>query len=61
VFITTSSFTSQATEFAHAIEGLVLIDGARLAMLLIEHGVGVTNRPISGPKVDRITSMSELY
>jgi restriction system protein len=52
VFITTSSFTSQATEFAHSIEGLVLIDGARLAMLLIEHGVGVTNRPISVPKVD---------
>jgi restriction system protein len=52
VFITTSSFSAQAAEFAGSIEGLVLIDGARLALLLIEHGVGVTNRAITVPKLD---------
>jgi restriction system protein len=52
VFITTSSFTAQASEFAHSIEGLVLIDGAQLASLLIEHSVGVTNRAINVPKLD---------
>jgi restriction system protein len=52
VFITTSAFTSQATEFAKSIEGLVLVDGARLASLMIEHAVGVTNRSLSVPKLD---------
>jgi restriction system protein len=52
VFITTSSFTAQAIDFAKSIEGLVLVDGAKLAALMIEHAVGVTNRTLSVPKVD---------
>lgn len=52
VFITTSSFTAQATEFAKSVERIVLVDGARLADLMIEHGVGVQHRPIKVPKLD---------
>lgn len=52
VFITTSSFSSQAVEFAASVERVVLIDGAKLAELMIEHEVGVTSRPVRVPKVD---------
>jgi restriction system protein len=52
VFITTSSFSLQAVEFAKSVERVVLIDGARLAELMIEHEVGVTLRPVKVPKLD---------
>jgi len=52
VFITTSAFTSQAVEFAKSVERVVLIDGARLAGLMIDHEVGVTLRPFRLPKLD---------
>jgi restriction system protein len=54
VFITTSSFTREAREFGHQIaETVVLIDGQRLASLMIEHGVGVTHyRVLRLPRVD---------
>lgn len=52
VFITTSSFTSQAIAFAKSVEGIVLIDGPRLADLMIDHETGVTLRPIKVPKLD---------
>lgn len=52
VFITTSSFTSQANEFAKSVEGMVLIDGQRLAVLMAEHEVGVSSRTIRIPKID---------
>jgi restriction system protein len=52
VFITTSTFTAHAMEFARSIEGLVLIDGRRLAELMIEYGVGVMNKPVNVPKMD---------
>lgn len=52
VFITTSSFTSGAEEFAHLVEKIVLIDGARLADLMMEYGVGVSHRTIKIPKLD---------
>jgi restriction system protein len=44
VIMTTSSFTKDALEFVDRIEGkkVVLIDGDRLAELMIEHGLGVT-------------------
>jgi len=43
VFITTSGFTDQALEFAGSIESkIVLIDGVRLAELMIEHKVGIS-------------------
>lgn len=52
IFITTSCFTSAATSFANTVEGIVLIDGKKLAELMIEHEVGVTSRPIKIPKLD---------
>jgi restriction system protein len=52
VFITTSSYTSQALEFVRSVERVVLIDGARLAQLMIDHEVGVTSRVVRVPKVD---------
>ncbi len=52
VFITTSTFTSQAVEFAGSVERIVLVAGRRLAELMIDHEVGVASRPIRVPKVD---------
>ncbi|MGH9323155.1 MAG: restriction endonuclease [Vicinamibacteria bacterium] len=54
VFITTSTFTREAREFeGHVAEAVVLIDGARLSTLMIEHGVGVTHyRTVRLPRVD---------
>lgn len=54
VFITTSSFTREAREFAsQAAERIVLIDGNQLTSLMIEHGVGVSHyRVLRLPKVD---------
>jgi restriction system protein len=43
VLITTSSFTSEAQQYTAMIDKrVILIDGARLAQLMIEHGVGVS-------------------
>jgi restriction system protein len=43
VFISTSSFSSEARDYAAKIETrIVLIDGAELANLMITHGVGVS-------------------
>ena len=52
VFITTSNFTAQALEFARSVEGIVLVDGQRLAGLMIDHEVGVTARTVKIPKID---------
>ena len=52
VFITTSSFTAQAIEFANSVERIVLVSGSRLAELMIDNEVGVSLRPLSLPKVD---------
>jgi restriction system protein len=52
VFITTSSFTAQALDFARSVEGIVLIDGIRLAGLMIECELGVTARVVKVPKID---------
>ena len=42
VFITTSSFSKEAQEYPSQIESkIILIDGARLAQLMVDHGVGV--------------------
>jgi restriction system protein len=35
-----------------SVEGIVLIDGARLASLMIECELGVTSRAIKIPKID---------
>ena len=43
VFITTSTFSKEATQYAANIETkVILIDGDRLAEFMIDHGVGVT-------------------
>ncbi|MBI3207101.1 MAG: restriction endonuclease [Myxococcales bacterium] len=52
VFITTSTFTPQALEFAKSVEKVVLVDGAKLTELMIDYEVGVTLRPIRVPKLD---------
>ena len=52
VFITTSSFTAQAVDFARSVEGIVLVDGSRLASLMIQHEVGVSSRTVRIPKID---------
>ena len=52
VFITTSSYTSQAIDFAKSVERIVLVDGPKLAELMIDHEVGVSARTIKVPKLD---------
>jgi len=52
VFITTSGFTAQALDFARSVEGIVLVDGVRLAGLMIDHEVGITSRTVRIPKID---------
>ena len=52
VFITTSAFTPQATDFARSMERIVLVDGRRLAELMIDYEVGVNARTIKVPKLD---------
>lgn len=52
IFITTSLFSQQAKDYAKSVEGMVLIDGQRLAGLMIDYGVGVTARVVKIPKID---------
>lgn len=53
VFITTASFSKDAREAATRARGsVVLIDGGQLASLMIDHGVGVTNKALRIPHVD---------
>lgn len=52
VFITTSTFSPQAVDFASSVERIVLVDGAKLAELMIEHEVGVTSRSFRVAKLD---------
>lgn len=45
VFITTSSFSREAVDYAGRIENrIVLVDGRRLAQLMADHDVGVSTR-----------------
>ncbi len=53
VFITSSSFTSSAREFAGRVEKIRLIDGGELAELMMEFGVGVSLKPVKVPSIDR--------
>lgn len=44
IFLTTSSYTKEAREFAASIDSkIILIDGEALAYLMIDYGVGVTD------------------
>ncbi len=53
VFITTSAFTREAREYAAQVsDSIVLVNGSRLAQLMIEYGVGVTHRPLKIAHID---------
>jgi len=52
VFITTSGFSSQAVKYADSVEKIVLVDGLKLAELMLDHGVGVSVRHVQIPKID---------
>jgi restriction system protein len=54
VFVTTSSFSSPAIEYArHLPQRVILIDGERLAELMVEHGVGVRiSRTVAVKRLD---------
>ncbi len=53
VFITTSSFTGEARDYASRIDStIVLIDGEQLVELMIDHGIGVT--PVASYEVKRV-------
>ncbi len=55
IFITTSTFTGEAVDYTSRIESkIILIDGARLAKLMFDHGVGVATA--SNYEVKRIDS-----
>jgi restriction system protein len=47
VFITTSAFSAEAEYYAGQIDTkIILIDGPKLADLMVEHGIGVTDRKV---------------
>jgi restriction system protein len=53
VFITTSAFTREARDYANQVsDSIVLVNGSRLARLMIDHGVGVTHRPLKIAQLD---------
>lgn len=53
VLITPGTFTKEAREMAQRTNGaIVLIDGARLAELMLQHHVGVTAKSIEIPDLD---------
>lgn len=52
VFITTSAFSRQAREFVENLEGLVLVNGRKLAQLMIEYNLGVASRAVMLPELD---------
>ncbi|MCJ7612243.1 MAG: restriction endonuclease [Candidatus Aminicenantes bacterium] len=55
IFITTSTFTQDALDYINKIDNkIILIDGERLAELMIEHNVGVT--PVAAYEVKKIDS-----
>jgi restriction system protein len=55
VFITTSTFTSEARRYAGKIDTrIILIDGVELAQFMIAHGVGVT--PVAVYELKRVDS-----
>jgi restriction system protein len=55
IFITTSSFTKEAVQFAAVVETkVVLIDGQALAGFMIDNGVGVS--PVASYEIKRVDS-----
>ncbi|EEA96081.1 restriction endonuclease [Pseudovibrio sp. JE062] len=62
IFVTTSSFSKQARDYAEGlVQRIILIDGALLTKLMVEHGVGVrTSRTISIQRIDEDFFAEEL-
>jgi restriction system protein len=55
IFITTSDFTKEAEDYVAMIDSrIVLVNGGRLANLMMDHGVGVTK--VAAYEVKRIDS-----
>jgi restriction system protein len=55
IFITTSSFSTDATDYVSRIDTkIILIDGARLSKLMFDHGIGVATT--SNYEVKRVDS-----
>lgn len=55
IFITTSSFTKEAEEYASQVQNtVVLVDGVQLAQLMLENGIGTST--IGVYKVQRVDS-----
>jgi restriction system protein len=55
VFITTSTFSADAKQYADRIDTrIILIDGTELTRLMIPHGVGVT--PVAVYELKRVDS-----
>ena len=54
VFVTTASFSAQATDFVTRIpQRVILINGKRLTELMVEHGVGVrTSQTVEFKRLD---------
>jgi restriction system protein len=53
VFLTTSSFSNEAKRASAKARGsIVLVDGEQLAVLMMDHGVGVSHKALRVPKVD---------
>jgi len=54
VFITTSEFAQSAEDYAKSVpQKVILINGYRLAELMIEHGIGVaTTRTVAIQRLD---------
>lgn len=52
VFITTSTYSRHAVDYANAIEGIVLIDGVQLVNLMMDYEVGVSSRTLKLPQLD---------
>ena len=57
VFITTSVFTKDATASAERARGtIVLVEGALLTSLMMDHGVAVSHKALRIPKSTTTTS-----
>jgi restriction system protein len=55
IFITTSDFTKDATDYAAKIESkIILIGGEQLSQLMIDHNIGIT--PVATYEIKRIDS-----
>lgn len=52
VFITTSTYTAQAVDFARSVEKIVLVDGARLVELMLDYEIGISSKTVRIPKID---------